>query len=261
MRPPPPSGARVENALTRLRILLAEDHALVRAGLRSLLQVIPGLDVVGEAANGNDALRLTMELRPDVVLMDVSMPELNGLEATRRATAAHAPARVVMLSMHADEEYVRQALVAGAAGYLLKTSDRGELELAVRAAARGDLWLSPAISRSMVPVFMGKCAVTSVNSSLERLTSRQREVLQLIAEGHTTKQIAHRLRLSVKTVESHRANLMKRLEIHDVARLVRYAIRVGIIQVESLGGLAAKGNSTTGETDEDAHGARRPRGR
>jgi DNA-binding NarL/FixJ family response regulator len=141
---------------------------------------------------------------------------------------------------------VRQALVAGAAGYLLKTSDRGELELAVRAVARGDLWLSPAISRSMVPVFMGKCAVTSVNSSLERLTSRQREVLQLIAEGHTTRQIAHRLRLSVKTVESHRANLMERLQIHDVAGLVRYAIRVGIIQVESYGGLAARGNSATG---------------
>jgi DNA-binding NarL/FixJ family response regulator len=219
--------------VTRLRVLLAEDHALVRAGLRALIESLSEIDVVGEASNGNDAVRLIMQLRPDVVLMDVSMPGLNGLEATRRAAKAHGRSRIVMLSMHADEEYVRQALVAGAAGYLLKNSERGELELAIRAAARGDVWLSPAISRTVIPTLMREFAVSAARTSLEKLTSRQREVLQLVAEGRTTKQIAHRLHLSVKTVETHRANLMDRLEIHDVAGLVRYAVRVGIIELES----------------------------
>jgi DNA-binding NarL/FixJ family response regulator len=219
--------------VTRLRIVVAEDHALVRAGLRSLLESIPWLDVVGEAANGNDALLLIAQLRPDMVLMDISMPGLNGLEATRRATKAHERTRVVMLSMHADEEYVRQALLAGATGYLLKNSERSELEMALRAAARGDLWLSPAISRAVIPTLMRKFAASAARSPLERLTSRQREVLQLVAEGNTTKAIAQRLRLSVKTVETHRANLMERLEIHDLAGLVRFAIRVGIIELGS----------------------------
>jgi DNA-binding NarL/FixJ family response regulator len=220
--------------VNRLRILLAEDHALVRAGLRSLLESIPGLDVVGEAANGHDALRLIAQLRPDLVLMDVSMPGLNGIEATRRAAKAHPGTRVVILSMHADEEYVRQALTAGAAGYLLKNSERGELEIALRAAAGGGVWLSPAVSRTVLPTLMRELeAAAPGRTSLEKLTSRQREVLQLVAEGNTTKQIAQRLRLSVKTIESHRTNLMERLEIHDLAGLVRYAIRVGIIELES----------------------------
>lgn len=218
--------------MSRLRVLLAEDHALVRAGLRSLLETIPGMEVVGEAANGNDALRLIAQFRPDVVLMDISMPGLNGLEATRRAAKLHWRTRIVMVSMHADEEYVRQALLAGASGYLLKNSERGELELAVRAVARGDLWLSPAISRLVISPLMRRSA-PAARSSLERLTSRQREILQLIAEGNTTKQMAERLRLSVKTVETHRTNLMDRLEIHDLAGLVRYAVRVGLIELES----------------------------
>jgi DNA-binding NarL/FixJ family response regulator len=210
-----------------LRILLAEDHAMVRAGLRSLLESIAEMEVVGEAANGNEALQQITGLRPDVVLMDVSMPELNGIEATRRAVQAHRRTRVVMLSMHADAEYVCQALVAGASGYLLKNSEPGELEMALRAAARGDIWLSPAISH-VIPNLVRKFA--PARRPLEKLTSRQREVLQLIAEGNTTKEIAQRLRLSVKTIETHRADLMERLEIHDVASLVRYAVRVGIIE-------------------------------
>jgi DNA-binding NarL/FixJ family response regulator len=210
-----------------LRILLAEDHAMVRAGLRSLLESIAEMEVVGEAANGNEALQQITGLRPDVVLMDVSMPELNGIEATRRAVQAHGRTRVVMLSMHADAEYVCQALVAGASGYLLKNSEPGELEMALRAAARGDIWLSPAISH-VIPNLVRKFA--PARRPLEKLTSRQREVLQLIAEGNTTKEIAQRLRLSVKTIETHRADLMERLEIHDVASLVRYAVRVGIIE-------------------------------
>jgi DNA-binding NarL/FixJ family response regulator len=219
--------------VTRLRVLLAEDHALVRAGLRSLLESIPETEVVGEAANGSDALRLIAQVRPDVVLMDISMPGLNGIEATRRATQAHPRTRVVMLSMHADEEYVCQALAAGAAGYLLKNSEPGELEMALRAVARGDVWLSPAVSR-VLPAMMRKfLGSVPARRSVEKLTSRQREVLQLIAEGNSTKRIAQRLCLGVKTIETHRANLMDRLEIHDVAGLVRYAVRVGVIELES----------------------------
>jgi DNA-binding NarL/FixJ family response regulator len=150
--------------VTRLRIVLAEDHALVRAGLRSLLESIPWLDVVGEAANGNDALSLIAQLHPHVVLMDISMPGLNGLEATRRATKAQERTHVVMLSMHADEEYVRQALLAGATGYLLKNSERSELEMSLRAAARGDLWLSPAISRAVIPSLIRKFAASAARS-------------------------------------------------------------------------------------------------
>jgi DNA-binding NarL/FixJ family response regulator len=219
--------------VTRLRVLLAEDHALVRAGLRSLLESIPETEVVGEAANGSDALLLIAQVRPDVVLMDISMPVLNGIEATRRATQAHARTRVVMLSMHADEEYVCQSLVAGASGYLLKNSEPGELELALRAAARGDVWLSPAVSRVIPALMCTSVATMPLKQSIERLTSRQREVLQLIAEGNSTKRIAQRLGLGVKTIETHRANLMDRLEIHDVAGLVRYAVRVGVIELES----------------------------
>jgi DNA-binding NarL/FixJ family response regulator len=200
---------------------------MVRAGLRSLLESINELEVVGEASNGNDALQMIARLHPDVVLMDISMPELNGIEATRRAVQAHARTRVVMLSMHADAEYVRQALVAGAAGYLLKNSEPGELEMALRAAARGEIWLSPAISH-VIPTLVRE--VAPARRSLEKLTSRQREVLQLIAEGNTTKEIAQHLRLSVKTIETHRTDLMERLGIHDVASLVRYAVRVGIIE-------------------------------
>jgi DNA-binding NarL/FixJ family response regulator len=217
-----------------LRILLAEDHRLVRAGLRALLESGPGFEVVGEAASGHEALPLIAQLHPDVVLMDISMPGLNGLEATRRVVHAHPRTRVVMLSMHADEEYVRQALLAGAAGYLLKDAETGELEVALRAVVRGDLWLSPAISRTLLPELLTeRAARTPAHRSLDRLTSRQREILQLIAEGTTTKQIAQRLRVSVKTVETHRANLMERLEIHDVPGLVRFAIRVGIVALES----------------------------
>lgn len=216
--------------MSELRIVLAEDHGLVRAGLRSLLETFPDMKVVGEASNGNEALVQIEKLQPDVVLMDVAMPDLNGIEATRRATRANKKTRVVMLSVHGAHEYVRQALLAGAAGYVLKSADSTELETAVRTVARGERWLSPAISRIAIAAFVNEVGGrTETGNPSDRLTARQREVLQLIAEGHSTKEIARLLHVSVKTVESHRAQLMERLGIHDVAGLVLYAVRTGMV--------------------------------
>jgi DNA-binding NarL/FixJ family response regulator len=211
-----------------LRIVLADDHTLVRAGFGALLQRFPDFAVVGEASNGRDTLRLIEELDPDVALVDISMPELNGLETTARMTKEHPRTRVIVLSMHAEEEYVRQALVSGAAGYILKGASEAELELAIRAVARGDNWLSPSVSRPVLDAYSRSAQVSW--GPFEVLTARQREVLQLIAEGHSTKDIAERLDLSVKTVETHRSQIMKRLSIRDVQGLVRYAIRVGMVR-------------------------------
>jgi len=210
--------------VNRHRVLLADDHALVRAGLRALLERLPNVEVVGEAEHGAEAVKLAAQLRPDVVLMDVSMPILNGIEATRRTVKLRPRPRVLVLSMHDDPVYVRKALSAGASGYLLKTAPRRELELALAAVIRGEIWISPSIARTMVDD-IGRRAPNH-----DELTPRQREILQLIAEGHTTKQIARRLHIGVKTVETHRSQLMERLDIHNIAGLVRYAIRSGIIR-------------------------------
>ncbi len=209
-----------------IRILLAEDHTLVRAGIRALLQNIEGVEVVAEAGDGREALRLTQQQHPDIVFMDIAMAGLNGLDATARLVREFPDVRVIMLSMHANEEYVLQALRAGAVGYLLKDAGTAELELAVRSVGRGETYLSPAVSKHVVADYVRR--VGGETNTLERLTPRQREVLQLIAEGHTTHNIAKTLRISVKTVETHRAQLMERLDIHDIAGLVRYAIRVGL---------------------------------
>ncbi|HVF10001.1 MAG TPA: response regulator transcription factor [Abditibacteriaceae bacterium] len=213
-----------------IRVLLVDNHALVRAGIQALLQNLPGIEVIAVAGNGHEALRLIQTERPAVTLMDISMPELNGLEATARVSKEFPAVRVVMLSAHANEEYVLQSLRAGAVGYVLKDAGPEELEIAIRAAAQGDSYLSPAVSRHVVADYVRRAGVET--STLERLTSRQREILQLIAEGRTSREIAARLYISPKTVETHRTQLMERLNIHDVAGLVRYAIRSGLVASE-----------------------------
>jgi DNA-binding NarL/FixJ family response regulator len=210
-----------------IRILLADDHALVRAGFSALLKKLPGIEVIAEAADGREALALTKAHQPDLVLMDVSMERLNGLEATARIVKEYPNVRVLMLSAHSNEEYVKQALLAGAAGYLLKGASIAELELAIQAVVRGETYLSPAISKQVVADYIRR--VESEASPLELLTPRQREILQLIAEGHSNKEIARMLHVSAKTIETHRTQLMERLDIHDVAGLVRYAIRAGVL--------------------------------
>jgi len=215
---------------TAIRILLADDHVLVRASLKYLLEGFAGLEVVGEAKDGYETVKMVDAVRPDIVVMDISMPGLNGLEAARSITKEHPAARVVVLSMHSDETHVLQALRAGAAGYVLKESAPAELEAAIRAVARGESFLSPAISRHVIGDYLKR--VPPESGSPDLLTPRQREILRLIAEGKTSKHIARLLGTSVKTVESHRASLMERLDIHELAGLVRYAIRHGLVSPE-----------------------------
>lgn len=210
-----------------IRVLLADDHTLVRAGIRGLLAGLAGVEVVGEAGDGHETLRLAETLHPDLVLLDIGMPGMNGLEAAARLAKLDPAIRVIILSMHISEEYVLQALRAGAAGYLLKGADVAELEVAVRAVARGETYLSPAVSKRVVDDYVRRTSGTP--DPLAVLTSRQREILQLVAEGNTSKDIAHRLGLSHRTVEAHRNQVMKRLDVHDVTGLVRFAVRVGLI--------------------------------
>ena len=217
------------------RILLVDDHLLVRAGLRTLLEQMADTEVIGEASNGREALEMIKVNPPDVVLMDITMAEMNGLVATAQITHECPQIRVIMLSMHATKEYVTQALQAGAAGYLLKDAAPTELELAVKSVMRGEKYLSPAVSTHVIADYLQRTTGGPVSksdielSSFAPLTLRQREILQLIAEGNTTKEIAAKLNLSVKTVETHRTQLMERLDIHDIAGLVRYAIRIGLV--------------------------------
>jgi DNA-binding NarL/FixJ family response regulator len=216
--------------MTPVRVLLADDHALVRAGIRALLEGLEGVVVVAEAGNGSEVLELARKHRPDVVLLDISMPGIGGLEASAQLKQELPEVRVVMLSMHANEEYVLQALRAGAVGYMLKDSATAELELALQAVMEGETYLSPPISRQVVEGYVQR--VGAEQPAADHLTPRQRQVLQLIAEGLSTKEIAYRLELSVKTVETHRAQLMERLQIRDIAGLVKYAIRNGLVSSE-----------------------------
>jgi DNA-binding NarL/FixJ family response regulator len=216
--------------MPRIRVLLADDHELVRSGLRALLETLPDVEVVGDTGNGRAAIELTGECKPDIVLMDIEMPGLNGLEATARLQKTSPRTRIIILSMHADARYVAEALQAGASGYLLKNSEPKELALALTTVARGKTWLSPTVSREVVRDYLDGDSYRATPRA--RLTPRQRETLQLIAEGKSTKRIAALLGVSVKTIETHRAQIMRRLEIHDVAGLVRYAIRHGLVQVD-----------------------------
>jgi DNA-binding NarL/FixJ family response regulator len=217
--------------MTPMRILLADDHALVRAGIRALIEAIEGATIVAEASNGREAIALSREHAPDVVVMDISMRELNGIEATAQIKAETPRARVLILSMHTTEDFVRRALKAGASGYLVKDSAPLELRMALEAVLRDEVYLSPRVSRGVVTGFV-RGRAQSGDPSLEGLTPRQREILQMIAEGKSTKEIAFVLEVSAKTVETHRAALMERLDIHDVAGLVLYAVRHELVSVE-----------------------------
>jgi DNA-binding NarL/FixJ family response regulator len=212
-----------------IRVVLADDHALVRAGIRSLLAAMDDVEVVGEASSGEEALEIAERERPDVVLMDIAMKGITGLDAAARMREQLPGVRVVILSMHSGEEYVLQALRAGALGYLLKDAATGELELALRTVMRGEIWLSPAVSRQVVEGYVQR---VGGDTGVDVLTARQREVLRLVAGGKSTKEIAFMLNVSVKTVETHRAQIMDRLGIRDVAGLVRYALRTGLIPPE-----------------------------
>lgn len=216
--------------MTTIRILIAEDHDLVWAGFCALLNALEDVTIVGQARTGYEALTLAGSCAPRVVLMDISMPGLNGLEVTRRIVEAHPHMRVLILSVHAGEEYVLQALRAGAAGYLVKDAGADELALAVRAVASGRTYLSPQVSRHVIDRYLER--QQDMQTPFDLLTPRQREILQMIAEGATTRDMARRLNLSVKTVDTHRTQLMDRLDIHDVAGLVRYAIRTGVVDSE-----------------------------
>ena len=213
--------------MTPARVVLADDHTLVRAGLRKLLESLPEVTVVGEADDGLALLAMVQELQPELALLDIAMPGLNGLETAARLSRTAPGLRVLMLSMHQNEEYVRQALRNGAAGYMLKDAAPMELALAVRAVLRGEVYLSPSVSKGVVSDYVQR--LRSEEPSGTGLTPRQTEVLQLIAEGHSSKEIARRLSLSVKTVETHRSQLMKQLDIHEVAGLVRFAMRNGLV--------------------------------
>lgn len=206
------------------RILLADDHSVVRQGFRLILDNQTDMEVVGEAANGREAIAAAEELHPDIVVMDVTMPELNGIEATRRISEVSPRTRVLALSMHKDSVYVREILRAGAKGYLLKDAAGNDLLEAVRAVARGEGYLSPAVSEAVLSDYR-----KHVTNPIDLLTSREREVLQMIAEGKTNKEIANTLNLSVYTVEAHRGRIMEKLNLHSTGELVRFALRNGLI--------------------------------
>ena len=210
--------------LGKLRIVVADDHTLVRAGLVTLMSRMPDVEIAGEVADGRAALKMVKELQPDIAILDISMPELNGLDAAEKLRHESPKTKVIILSMHANEEYVAQALKAGAAGYLLKDAATTELDMAIRVVAQGQFYLSPSISRQVVDTYLH-----GGPTGLDLLSPRQREILQLIAEGKSTREIAETLHLSVKTIETHRAQLMDRLDIHDVAGLIKYALRKGLI--------------------------------
>lgn len=210
--------------MKRIRILLADDHPVVRRGFQMILAEQSDMEIVGEAGNGREALELAAKLKPDVVVMDVAMPELNGIEATRRMAENAPHARVLALSMHKDSVYVRETLRAGARGYLLKDSVAADLVSAVRAVAAGEGYLSPAVSDAVLDDYR-----RHVTNPIDLLTSREREVLQMLAEGKTNKEIAGVLNLSVYTVDAHRGRIMEKLNVHSINELVRFAVRNGMI--------------------------------
>jgi two-component system response regulator NreC len=208
-----------------IKILLADDHTIVRQGLKLILSAHADMQVLAEAANGREAVELAAKLHPDIVLMDVAMPEVNGIEATRQMIAVNARIRILVLSMHKEAAYVREILRAGARGYILKDAIDTELLTAIRSVAGGDGYISPAVSGALLNDFRGNAA-----NPVDLLSPREREVLQFIAEGKTNKEIATRLNLSVYTVDSHRGKVMEKLNLHSTGELVRFAIKQGIVE-------------------------------
>ncbi|HKY30202.1 MAG TPA: response regulator transcription factor [Pyrinomonadaceae bacterium] len=218
------------NNLDPIHVVLADDHALVRAGIRALLEKIDRVEVVGEAGDGERALELVQQLQPDVILLDIAMPGLSGFDVLKEINEKSPHVKVVILTVHDSEDYALHALRSGAEGYLPKSAASAELELALEHVMRGEKYLSPSIARKVVFEYLK--GTHSGRAELAHLTPRQREVLTLISQGHSTKDIARILNISVKTVETHRAQLMERLDIHDVAGLVRYAIRTGMVKLD-----------------------------
>lgn len=215
--------------MRRIQIFIADDHKLMRSGLRLLIEQQPDLSVVGEASDGREAVALAKSLLPDVVVMDISMPNLNGIEAAYQITHHRAETGVIMLSMHPDESYVLRALKAGAKGYLLKDSAESDLILAIRAIAGGKSFFSPAVSRVLLDDYVRKLKRSGAEDAYDLLTAREREVLQLVAEGKSNKDVANVLNLSVYTVETHRSNIMQKLRLKGVPELTLYAVRKGLI--------------------------------
>lgn len=215
-----------------IRILLADDHAIVRAGFRNLLEKQRDMEVVGEANDGRDAIQIARQLKPDVIIMDVAMPELNGIDASRQITREFPDIKVLALSMHSSHRVVSQMLRAGASGYLVKTCTVEELVRAVRAVNEGKTYLSPEIASGLVEDYMHRVPAGD-DDTPATLSDREREVLQLVAEGKTTKEIASLLHVSVKTVEGHRHSIMEKLALHSIAELTKYAVREGLTPLES----------------------------
>jgi len=215
--------------MSEIRILLADDHTVMRSGLRLLLERQPNLTVVGEASDGRETVHLAETLAPDVVVMDIAMPNLNGIEASRQIVNAKPETAIVILSMHSDESYVIRALKAGARAYLLKDSAEGDLIAAIHAITDGKSFFSPAISRILVEDYMRQLEQRHVEDTYELLTAREREILQLLAEGKTNKEVAAMLNLSIYTVETHRTHILQKLNLHNVPELILYAVRKGII--------------------------------
>lgn len=220
----------IDSSEAQIRVLVVDDHAIMRDGIRALINEQEDMHVIGEAEDGRTAVDLAGRLHPDVVLMDIAMPLLNGLEATRQIKRDHPDIQVLVLTMYDHEEYVRQVLATGASGYILKRAAATDLVNAIRAVARGDAVLSPAITRLVINEYLRADTVQSSDES-DKLTPREREVLQLIAEGHTSREIARLLDLSIKTVQAHRTSLMQKLDLHDRGELIKYAIQKKIIQL------------------------------
>jgi two-component system response regulator NreC len=215
---------------SKIKVVVADDHTIMRDGIRAVIDDEPDIEVIGEAEDGHQAVLLAHKLRPDVILMDIAMPRLNGLDATLQIKRDHPEISVLVLTMYDHEEYVRQALKIGASGYVLKRAAASELVAAIRAVSRGEAVLSPAVTRLVLEDYL-RGEKREMDNEPDKLTPREREILQLIAEGHTGKEIAEMLNLAVKTVQSHRASLMQKLDLHDKGDLIKYAIQKKIIEV------------------------------